>query len=190
MIIDLRKISRRAKWLAILIALFLLFTSKWFWRQFYPFPYQGIIHKYANEFLVDPYLVAAIIKAESRFSSEAESYRGARGIMQIMPETGSWAAEQMQIEGFEPGDLYDPEINIRIGCWYLANLSEEFGREMPLVLAAYNAGRGNVRQWVESGTWKGETDNLEDIPFPETRAYVQRVIKNYEKYRWLYGPND
>lgn len=187
MLIDLRKVLKRTKWLGLLLLLALLLTSKWFWRKLYPFPYQEMIFKYAQEYEVDPYLVAAIIREESHFVEEAESYRGARGIMQIMPETGKWAAEQMNLEGFQPDDLYDPKINIKIGCWYLADLSKEFGNDKILMIAAYNAGRGNVKQWIQTRQWSGRHETVEDIPFPETREYVKRVLKGYEKYRWIYG---
>lgn len=136
---------------------------------------------------VDPYLVAAIIKTESNFASGAESRMGARGIMQIMPETGIWAAEQMKLKGFHPDHLYETATNIKIGCWYLNNLNKEFKGNKILVVAAYNAGRGNVRQWLEKERWSGEQATLDQIPFPETREYVGRVLKNYRWYRHLYA---
>jgi soluble lytic murein transglycosylase len=136
---------------------------------------------------MDPYLVAALIHAESRFTAGAESGSGARGIMQIMPETGKWAAEQMGISEFNVGMLFDPETNIKIGCWYLADLDREFDGNRYIVLAAYNAGRGNVKQWLTREVWDGRIETIRQVPFPETRNYVVTVTNTYKRYKDLYG---
>lgn len=180
------RVRRHIFWTIILILLIFLLTSKSFWRVLYPIPYKDMIFTEADRNNVDPYLVAAIIKTESNFSSEAESRVGARGIMQIMPETGTWAAEQMNLKNFQPDDLYETETNIKIGCWYLNNLNKEFNGNKILVVAAYNGGRGNVRQWLEKEQWSGEHATVDQIPFPETRQYVKKVLKNYSLYRSLY----
>ncbi len=179
--------ARRRTTIIILLALIvLLLSSKSFWKFFYPIPYRDLIFEEAQRNNVDPYLVAAIIKSESNFSFKAESKVGARGIMQIMPETGIWAAEQMKLDGFNPQDLYQVETNIKIGCWYLNNLNKQFKGNKILVVAAYNAGRGNVTQWLESKQWSGEHAEVDQIPFAETRKYVKKVLKNYSIYRHLY----
>jgi len=174
-------------WVLLLIVFAAIVNSKVFWRFFYPFPHKEIIIAESAGYNIDPYLVAAVIKTESNFSSEAESRMGARGIMQIMPETGAWAAEQMGLKGFDTDDLYQTETNIRIGCWYLNNLNKEFNGNKILVIAAYNGGRGNVREWLQKEQWTGEHANIDQIPFSETREYVRKVMKNYEWYRYLYG---
>lgn len=181
---------RRFKWIIPVIILILLFNSKAFWRLVYPFPYRDIIVEEAIRNRIDPFLVAAIIKTESNFSSGAESTMGARGIMQIMPETGNWAAVQMGLRGFQPDDLYEINTNIKIGCWYLNNLNREFAGNKIIVIAAYNAGRGNVREWLENERWSGEQAAVDQIPFSETREYVRRVLKNYRWYRNLYTEED
>ncbi len=180
------KLSRISIWILILVMLGFLLSSKSFWRVFYPLPYKDIIFTEAARNNVDPYLVAAIIKTESNFISGAESTMGAKGIMQIMPETGIWAATQMNLKEFHPDDLYDPKINIRIGCWYLHNLNQEFSGNKILVVAAYNGGRTNVRNWMEKEQWSGEHATVDQIPFTETRKYVKRVLYNYSWYRYLY----
>lgn len=180
------RVRRQLFWALILILLIFLLTSKPFWRTLYPIPYKDIIFDEASRNNVDPYLVAAIIKTESNFSSEAESRVGARGIMQIMPETGTWVAEQMDLKKFQLDDLYETQTNIKIGCWYLNNLNKEFKGNKILVVAAYNGGRGNVRQWLEKEQWSGEHATVDQIPFPETRQYVKKVLKNYSMYRSLY----
>lgn len=177
---------RRLFWISLLILLAVLLTSKILWRAFYPIPYKDVIFKQAAQNNVDPYLVASIIKTESNFTSEAESSVGARGIMQIMPETGVWAAKMMNLKGFKPSDLYETETNIRIGCWYLNNLNQEFMGNKILVVAAYNGGRGNVKEWLVKQQWSGEHATVDQIPFEETRNYVKKVLKTYSIYRYLY----
>lgn len=172
--------------LLLLLALVALYNSKTFWTYLYPIPYKEIIFTEAVKNNIDPYLVAAIIKAESNFQTEAESRVGARGIMQIMPETGTWAAGQMKLKDFHPDDLYNTDINIKIGCWYLNNLNKEFKGNKILVVAAYNGGRGNVQDWLKNEKWSGEHATVDQIPFEETRAYVKKVLKAYEKYKELY----
>lgn len=157
--------------------------SNFIGRLIYPFPHKEIIYKYAQEYNVDPLLVAAIIRAESKFNSQAESKMGAKGLMQLMPETAAWAAKKMGMTDFTTQKLYETDTNIKIGCWYLANLSKEFKGNNLLVIAAYNGGRGNVKGWVKSEQWQGEKDKLEQIPFAETRTYVKTVMDNWEKYQ-------
>lgn len=181
--------SRRSltTWLAVLLVLglALFFSGRWLVYRWYPLPYESIIFQRSREYGLDPYLVAAVIRAESRFRPQALSPQGARGLMQIMPETGKWAADQMNLP-FHPDDLYDPDYNIQIGCWYLANLLGEFGGDPVLALAAYNGGRSNVNKWLSENQWTGEQRTLEQIPFKETRHYVAAVMEDYERYVWLY----
>ncbi|WP_341473917.1 lytic transglycosylase domain-containing protein [Desulfofundulus thermobenzoicus] len=156
-------------------------------RIFYPFPYRETVMNYAAGNGLDPFLVAAIIKTESNFNPRATSRRGARGLMQVMPETGTWAAEKMGLTHYHPDLLYDPEFNIRLGTWYLADLYRTFNRDTTLVLAAYNGGRGNVQKWLEQQHWTGEKSKLDQIPFPETRQFIRKVLWNYRVYSYLYG---
>ncbi len=155
-------------------------------RFFYPLPYQKIITENANRYQVDPYLIAAVIKVESRFNPSAISSKGARGLMQIMPATGFWAAERIGITVSEE-ELLEPEINIRIGTWYLADLSKEFQGELPIIIAAYNGGRGKVNSWLRNEVWDGTLENRGDIPYPETRNFVARVLTAHENYRSIYA---
>lgn len=174
-------------WLVVLlIAAGLGFGGRWLAYRLYPLDYRHLIEQRAEENGLDPYLVAAVIRAESRFRPRATSPQGARGLMQIMPETGKWAADQMNLP-FHPDWLYEPEYNIRIGCWYLANLHSEFEGDPVLALAAYNGGRNNVQKWLIEHQWTGEERTLGQIPFPETRNYVAVVLRDHQRYRWLYG---
>lgn len=153
---------------------------------FYPLSYENIISKYSKQFGVDPYLVAAIIKVESNFDKDAISSKDARGLMQISPTTGKWAAEVLSLEHFTMDRLFEPDINIMIGTWYIDMLSKEFNNNLYLVLAAYNGGSGNVSKWLEDKKYCDDGENLKKIPFKETEQYVEKVMKNYEIYKKMY----
>ncbi|MGE5397311.1 MAG: lytic transglycosylase domain-containing protein [Chitinophagales bacterium] len=173
-------------WGVIIIVLAIVLSFPRWITYFYPLPHKELVMKYSAQYDVDPYLVFAVIRTESDFQSQATSSSGARGLMQLMPETASWAAQQAGLKDYEESQLSDPNVNIRLGCWYLNDLSREFKGRLPLVIAAYNAGRGNVREWLVQGVWDGSTENLQKIPFPETRMHVQRVLNDYEVYRTIY----
>ncbi len=154
-------------------------------RVYYPFLYREEIEELGVIYDLEPELIAALIHVESKFNPAAESSRGARGLMQIMPPTGVWAAQGLGWLDFQAEQLFDPLLNLEIGCWYLAGLREEFS-SLTIALAAYNAGRGNVRRWLEEGIWDGTCENTEDIPFRETRLYLNKIERTWERYRVLY----
>jgi soluble lytic murein transglycosylase len=131
---------------------------------------------HARRHELDPALLAAVIYQESKFRSDAKSSSGAIGLMQLTPETARGIAIRTHGDTFHTQDLYDPEINIRYGSWYLDNLFKKYGSER-LVLAAYNAGQGNVDRWRAKG---------EPIQFAETKAYVKRVedLKRIYRNAW------
>ncbi len=173
-------------WVIILIFLSAVVSfPKWI-TIFYPEPHRDIVFTAAYDNHVDPYLVFAIIRVESKFQEAAESPVGAKGLMQIMPETAQWIAAQRGIENFDIAELNQPEVNIQFGCWYIANLGQEFNHDLPLVIAAYNAGRGKVGEWLQSGQWDGSLKGIDTIPFSETKGYVENVLQNYEAYRAIY----
>ncbi len=151
----------------------------------YPFPYQEIVRRYAKEYHVDESLCVAVVKVESKFKHDAVSHRGALGLMQIMPDTGRWIAHQLD-EDFSVDKLKDPETNIRYGVWYLSTLENEFEDNDVLALAAYNAGRGYVHEWMVEGRWSMNFTHIDSIPFRETREYVRNVLKSQAKYKELY----
>jgi Transglycosylase SLT domain. len=151
----------------------------------YPTKYMDIVERYAVEYGIDPYLVLAVIKAESNFNPEAKSSKGAIGLMQIQPDTGKWIAENLGIENYNEDLLYNPEVNIRFGCWYINNLNSEF-KDPVLVFAAYNAGRGNVQKWLNDKEYSDDGEKLKSIPFKETRDYVDKIIRNYHIFTRLY----
>jgi len=157
----------------------------------YPFPYRSTVENYSARWHVDKFLAVAVIKVESDFREAASSQSGAVGLMQIMPETAAWIAFQLgESEEEIIADLKklrEPETNIRYGTWYLAELEYEFGGNDVLALAAYNAGRGNVREWMRKNNWDENFSDVDKIPYAETRDYVKCVLHCREKYSALYG---
>ena len=148
-------------------------SPPWYERIRYPLRYSEFIRVHAREHGLDPALVAAVVYQESKFNARAKSGSGAIGLMQLTPETAHGIAIRTHGSAFHTQDLYDAEINIRYGAWYLKNLFDKYGRER-LVLAAYNAGQGNVDKWRAKG---------EPIQFAETKAYVERVEDLKQIYR-------
>jgi len=138
---------------------------KWLDRIRYPLRYEQIVRGHAKNYDLDPALLAAVIYQESKFRADAKSSSGAIGLMQLRPETAEGIAIRTGGARFRVSDLYNPEINVRYGSWYLRHLLDRYGDEKD-ALAAYNAGQRNVDEWRAEG--KG-------IQFPETRAYVDRV---------------
>ncbi|MDH7577996.1 MAG: lytic transglycosylase domain-containing protein [Bacillota bacterium] len=182
---------RHLRWylvaLLIISSILYFLQAKWFWKLFYPWPYRQEIMTSASRFQLDPHVLAALIRVESRFDPHAQSAAGARGLMQVMPNTAAWVARQIGLQDFHPDLLYQPEVNLLIGSWYLSHLLQEFQGNLPASLAAYNAGRGNVRAWLKTGQWKGTSDDLQRVPFPETQVYLRSVLRDYEIYKYLYG---
>lgn len=183
-------------WMRILVAGILLtgfaayagFNSDWFQKKYlYPYPYQGLVYHYALENELDPLLVAGVIRAESKFVPQARSPKGAVGLMQLMPETAEWIAVQTDYPDFTLDKLENPEVNIRFGTWYLASLQKEFKGNEVLMLAAYNGGRGNVKQWMQRYGWPMNFQAIDQIPFKETKEYVGRVLHDKKRYQDLYG---
>lgn len=173
--------------IVILLVAFLFFSGSWKWfaKLLYPLPYKEHVFRYSRQFDLDPYFVMAVMRVESRFYANAHSKRGARGLMQLMPDTARWIAEQMQVD-YRGEMLTDPRYNIMLGCWYLANLRAEFQNNLAATLAAYNGGRGRVRRWLDENIWDGKLETIERIPFPETRRFVERVSRDYRIYKMLY----
>ncbi|WP_427338947.1 lytic transglycosylase domain-containing protein [Caloranaerobacter sp. DY30410] len=170
--------------LVIIIAVFT--NLKWIGKIIYPLYYKDYIKKYSYQYNIDPILVASIIKVESKYYKDAKSYRGAKGLMQISPITGKWASKEIGITNYNEDSLYNPEINIMIGCWYLNKLHKQFNNDIKLVLTAYNGGSGNVEKWLKNPMYSSDGKRLDKIPFTETKEYVKKVLKTYKIYKFLY----
>ena len=152
----------------------------------YPKDYELTVKKYARLYDIPDELVFSVIKAESNYDKNATSKKGATGLMQIMPETGVWAAEKISIEDFSPERLYEPDLNIEIGCFYLSYLLDLYSGNVQNALAAYNAGPANVDKWLKNEEYSKNGKDLYKIPFDETNDYVKKVMGNIKIYDFLY----
>jgi len=155
-------------------------------RFVYMWDYQQDIITYSEKNKVDPFLIAAIIKNESNFKHKAVSGVGAVGLMQIMPDTGRWIAEQMGLADYKDSDLYQTRTNIRMGCWYVGELEHEFQHNLVLLMIAYNAGRGQTHDWMQENGWDYNFNDTKAIPYADTREYVAKVLQDRDKYYLLY----
>ena len=150
----------------------------------YKIEYTEYVKKYANEYNVDEYLIYAIIKAESNFEPNAESHRGAKGLMQLMYSTAEDISKRIGIE-LNEDNILEPDININLGTKYISMLIQKYNN-INLALAAYNAGSGNVDGWIEKGTLKSDGSDIENVPFTETNNYVRKILRDYEIYKNIY----
>ena len=163
------------------------FSYSFFMKQAYPLKYRDIIETQAEKYSIDPAFLYGMIRTESNFNPDAESSAGARGLMQIMPATFDWLQTH---KGTEPkldaSALYDPQVNVEYGVYFLSILWEEYDDET-VILSAYNAGMGNVDQWLSEEEHSSDGVTLHDIPYGETEQYVKNVLESQEMYRRLYG---
>lgn len=154
-------------------------------RTQYPIKYEHFVEKYSEKYGLDKYLVYAVMRTESRFDKFAVSNVGAKGLMQITDETGNDCSNRLKISGYSDDALFDPEINIEIGCYYLNVLLDKYGN-VNNALAAYNGGPGNVDNWLADPSCVDGNGNLVNIPFKETKNYVARVNEAREMYKSIY----
>jgi peptidoglycan lytic transglycosylase len=151
-----------------------------------PLRHDDVIRQQAAQKNLDPALIAAVIYEESRFRDQT-SHAGARGLMQITPETADAIAKHSGGTRFEQSDLGSPQINIAYGSYYLRLLIDHYGGNETLAIAAYNAGMGNVDEWVAEAGGADAFKSADHIPFPETRAYVENVMQRRQDYRKNYA---
>lgn len=154
------------------------------WGLAYPKPYLEEVEEAAQEFGLDPLLLYAIMREESRYDSEAISRAYAQGLMQIIPSTRDWIVEQLKIE-IDPTEIFDPGMNVHLGAWYLRHLADYFEGDLDYAVAGYNGGPGNVNKWKENPLIEEKADFFRWIGLSETREYVPKVLLSYEVYRWL-----
>ncbi|MGD1917920.1 MAG: transglycosylase SLT domain-containing protein [Pleurocapsa sp.] len=156
-----------------------------YWHGLFLFPYQDQILKYANQEDINPLLTLSVMRKESTFDPEIDSIVGAVGLMQIVPPTADWVARQIDLPEYS---LTNPEDNIRIGTWYLAHNHHRYEDSSLYAVASYNAGTGNVSSWLNRYNTEDPDRFVEQIPFPETKDYVEGVFGNYWNYLRLYNP--
>ena len=160
-------------------------------RKFYndltlPLQYQDIIRADAAADHLDPALIAAVIDAETKFDARTSS-AGAEGLMQLLPSTAEFLAKRTDGYKFKVSDLGRPEVNIAYGSYYLRFLIDQFNGNVVEALAAYNGGETNVNNWIATAQSQGHAFGIADIPFPETRAYVEKVLQAQKDYRHTYA---
>ena len=158
-----------------------------FWQCTYPLGHIDVVRQTAGARALDPYLVLAVIREESAFAPQAVSRTGARGLMQLMQQTADLTAREHKLPPVTLAALETPERNIQLGVNHLADLARDFGGNLSLTLAAYNAGKQAVQRWVQRFGFADEVEFVEEIPYTETRNYVKRVLGNYDRYQTLYG---
>ncbi|HZG36547.1 MAG TPA: lytic transglycosylase domain-containing protein [Gaiellaceae bacterium] len=163
--------------LAAVGAVVLETQPRWYERARYPLRYEHLVRAHAQNYRLEPQLVAAVIYQESKFDADAVSRSGAVGLMQLLPATAQGIADRTGGSGWREADLLDPELNVRYGSWYLRHLLDKYDDET-LALAAYNAGQANVDSWRERGG---------GLRFAETRHYVERVQRLKEVYARAYA---
>ena len=147
-----------------------------------------MIERYADEYNLDPAFVSAIILNESSYDRLAVSNVGARGLMQLMSDTAEWIAGKLKVTDYSFERMFDPETNIRFGCWYLNFLSERFYGDVVCVACAYHAGQGEIASWLDDPAMSedGVTLTLDRLKSGPTRTYAERVTKAYGIYKALY----
>ena len=156
-------------------------------RVTYPFPYRELVRREAEEWGIDPFMMAAIIRQESAFKADIVSRAGAIGLMQVMPPTGAQLARTHGPNGFTERSLTKPEVNLHLGAAFFVDMSKRYDDELPLVLSAYNAGPTRATRWRRYPEVSDPLRFTERIPFVETRGYVKSVRRNLGLYRALYG---
>ncbi len=163
----------------LLLLPFLLKAPETLQRLTHPLKYEETIREASAQYGLEPALVAGVVHTESRFDPEAESHQEAYGLMQLMPQTASFISSRAGIEG----DYRNPRVNLRMGTWYLSYLNGRYAGHERLMLAAYNSGEGQVDAWISEEGF----DIERDIPFDETRNYVENVLEARDVYAELYG---
>lgn len=156
-----------------------------YWQALYPVPFMETIESESEHNDLNPLLVTALIRQESRFEPEIRSEAGAVGLMQMMPSTGAWAAKYVELKDYS---LDKPDDNIKLGTWFLDQIHRTYDNNSLLAVAGYNAGQGNMAKWLQAHERMDPDEFVEAIPFPETKNYVKQVFGNYWNYSRLYDP--
>ncbi len=157
-----------------------------FWKLAFPLAYRDVLAKYSAQRKLDLYFLAALIRQESEFDHRAVSRARAYGLTQVLPATGRQLARTLRVRNFSTRVLYDPEVNVNMGTYYLRHMIDGLDGHTEAALAAYNAGRSRALIWLTWGEFREPSEFIETIPFTETRNYVQTVLRNADIYRQLY----
>ena len=167
-----------------LCAVILSFCIGAFFAYNYPLKFSDEIKSYSREYNVESALIASVVNVESSYREKAKSSKGAIGLMQLLPSTAEWVANKLG-EDFDEEKLYNGEFNLKLGSYYLSYLIDYFG-DRELGICAYNAGQGNVSNWLKDERFSKDGKRLYKIPFNETKNYLNKVSKNYKYYKNRY----
>ena len=160
-----------------------------FWKLAFPLPYKAALEANSRTRGLDPYIVAALIRQESEFNPKAISSARAYGLTQVLPSTGRQLSRRAGVLRFSPAMLFEPEINLKLGTYYLKMLLDQQNGNWEQTLASYNAGKRRADDWATWAAYREPAEYIETIPFTETRNYIQIVLRNADVYRRLYGAN-
>lgn len=152
----------------------------------FPKPFSIQVKTFSQKYGLDELLVYSLIREESRFNKNAISRSNARGLMQLIPVTARETADMVGIYAFNLNMLFEPQINVELGSYYLRRVMDRYQGELPLALASYNAGPGRVAEWLREYRYSKIDEFIEEIPFNETRKYVKRILRSYGAYKALY----
>ena len=154
----------------------------------YPLEYKDEVLEYSKKYNLDPYLVFAVINAESGFDKHATSSKNAKGLMQITESTAKEVNEiTNSVDSLDEENIYNEDINIELGCQYLASLISRYNGNYYLAICSYNAGIGNVDKWISQGQISQDLNTTDvELPFKETTKYLKKVIHNYKMYKVIY----
>lgn len=156
----------------------------------YPTDFDAVVSDCSEKNGLDKYTVFSIIKRESKFVHDAQSDKGAKGLMQLTGETAGWTAERIKMTNFKEDDLFDPYTNISLGCAYFAYLLTRYEGDKTLALCAYNAGPSRVDEWLSDTSCSADGKKLTTIPYEETEKYVTDILNYEEKYKQLYSESE
>jgi soluble lytic murein transglycosylase len=158
-----------------------------FWKLAFPMPYREDFERFARQNNLDPFLVAALARQESEFNPKAVSVSSARGLTQIMPSTGRELSRRLHIRPYSTGRLFQPQVNLQLGTYYLRSVADSVDGRWEAALAAYNAGLSRAKDWSTWGEFREAAEFVETVPFTQTREYIQIVLRNADIYRQLYA---
>jgi soluble lytic murein transglycosylase len=162
-----------------------LMQQRAYWEALYPFPYAEAIAQWSQQRRINPLLVTGLIRQESRFERKIRSVSDAVGLMQLIPETAEFVADQNDMKKY---NLEDPNDNVKLGTWYLDYTHREYKDNSMFAIASYNAGPNAVAGWIKQFGYSDPDKFVEQIPYPETKGYVESVFANYWNYLRLYNP--
>lgn len=170
---------------SIIFFIFIILGSVVSLMILFPLRHINTIQTMAKKYGLSTAFICSVVHAESKFKQKAVSHKGASGLMQLTEPTANWLAEEIPLKDYSYNKIFNPEINIELGSYYLRKLIDRYSGDVDLALSAYNAGSGNVSKWLDNDVYSKDGESLDHIPFKETRNYIKRVNFNLKVYNVL-----